>query len=406
MKKLLALVLFASLSACTIYRSKADLDEIKEMAAFSGTLETAEPNRPVFIGLFRDEGGEKTLATYFVRYGSGPFHFVVPAGSYQLFAFEDANGNLRFDDGEKTYYVGDTQPPVRLAEGTRHDAGLVRLAARSFDATALRAAAKRDLVENVELTSVHRGTVASLDDPRFTTDTGKEGMWTPRQALAEHGAGLFFLEAYDPARIPVVFVHGFSGTAGDFKAFAEALDRRQFQVWLFQYPSGIRIETASIFLQYILAEMRARHQFERYIVVAHSAGGLVARSALLKIQKEGGTLPCAFVTMSTPWGGVAAAEMGAKHSPLVFPAWLDMAPGSPFIKTLFDAPLRPSVSTHLFFGYVGGNGTDGAMSLESMLRPAAQQQAGRVRGFAESHRTILRSADSVRAVNESLRCGP
>jgi hypothetical protein len=147
-----------------------------------------------------------------------------------------------------------------------------------------------------------------------------------------------------------------------------------------------------------------RSRFKSYVVVAHSAGGLVSRSALLRMQREGGPMPCAFVTLSTPWGGIESAERGTRRSPVVLPAWIDLAPGSPFIRTMFDAPLRPAVSNHLFFGYAGGDGTDGAVSLKSMLRPAAQQQAMDVRAFAESHRSILRSAEPVRAVNDSLRC--
>jgi pimeloyl-ACP methyl ester carboxylesterase len=354
--------------------------------------------------LFRDEAGKKSLAAYFVRYGSGPFRFIVPAGSYQLFAFEDANGNMGYDDGEMSYYVGDRQPALRVTGAATHDAGTIRMAVQRIEVAELRAAAKRDLTTEIGLTSVHRGTVISLDDPRFTVESGKDGMWTPLQSVLENGAGIFFIEPYDPSRIPVVFVHGVSGTAGDFRALVDALDKRRFQAWFFQYPSGARLENAARFLQTLLAEMQARHRFERYIVVAHSAGGLVARSALTKIQKEGGALPCAFVTISTPWLGIESAETGTRLSPVVLPAWIDLAPGSPFVRTMFDTPLRPAVSWYLLFGYAGGDGTDGAVSLKSMLRPVAQAQANDVLAFAESHRSILRSPESIRAVNERLHC--
>jgi len=392
-----------ALSACSLYRAHQDLGDIGDMANVVGMLEAPEHSaRPLFIGLFRDENGSKSLAGYFVRYGTGPFRFIVPAGSYQLFAFEDANGNLRYDDGEASYYIGDRQAPAKIADGATYDAGTIRMTVRKLDVAELRAAARRDLTTSIELTSVHRGTIISLDDPRFSPDTGREGMWTPLQSVIEHGAGIFFLEPYDASRTPVVFVHGVSGTAGDFRAFADALDRRKFQAWFFQYPSGARLESAASFLQAMLAEMQARHRFQRYVVVAHSAGGLVARSALMKIQREGGMLPCAFVTVSTPWLGVESAQTGTRRSPVVLPAWIDLAPGSPFIRNMFDTPLRPP--HYLLFGYSGGSGTDGAVALESMLRNSAQQQAARVMGFPQSHRGILRSPDSVRAVNESLDC--
>ena len=99
-----------ALSACSLYRAHQDLGDIGDMANVVGMLEAPEHSaRPLFIGLFRDENGSKSLAGYFVRYGTGPFRFIVPAGTYQLFAFEDANGNLRYDDGEASYYIGDRQ---------------------------------------------------------------------------------------------------------------------------------------------------------------------------------------------------------------------------------------------------------------------------------------------------------
>jgi pimeloyl-ACP methyl ester carboxylesterase len=119
-----------------------------------------------------------------------------------------------------------------------------------------------------------------------TEGVTKDGMWTPLQSVLENGAGIFFIEPYDPSRIPVVFVHGVSGTAGDFRALVDALDKHRFQAWFFQYPSGGRLENVARFLQTLLAEMQARHRFERYIVVAHSAGGLVARSALRRSRRK------------------------------------------------------------------------------------------------------------------------
>src|SRR5258706_11947713 len=121
---LLALACCA-LSACALYRAHGDLGDIGELANVTGTLEVPGSTNPLFIGLFREEAGRKSLAAYFVRYGSGPFRFIVPAGSYPLFAFEDAHGSMGYDDGEASYYLGDRQPPPRGAGATTHDAGAV-----------------------------------------------------------------------------------------------------------------------------------------------------------------------------------------------------------------------------------------------------------------------------------------
>jgi pimeloyl-ACP methyl ester carboxylesterase len=387
---------------CALYRAQQDQDLAEAQASVAGSVQALDGYRgPIVVGLFRDESGAKTLAAYFVRYGSGPIRFIVPAGRYHVFAFQDTNGSLGFDPGEATYYVGDTQPPVLLAGGPEHDLGTLRMTQRPLDVTELRMTAERDLASSVELASVNRGTLARWDDPRFEPQEGREGMWTPLQAFTSNGAGLFFLEPYDPNRIPVLFVHGMAGTPRSFRPLAESLDRTRYQAWVFQYPSGIRLDLAAQFLQAMLAEMHARHRYPAYAIVAHSAGGLVSRAALQKIQREGGLLPRAFITLSTPWSGHEAAETGTRRSPVVLRAWLDLAPDSDFLRDLYAAPLRQTPS-YLLFGYAGGKGSDGSVTLRSMLRAAAQSEAVRVTGFSETHVSILGSREVAQVVNETL----
>ena len=391
-----------TLEGCALYRAQVDQNRAAAQASLVGNIEAAGGYRgPIVVGLFRDEAGAKSLAAYFVRYGSGAIRFIVPAGRYHVFAFQDANGNLGFDAGEASYYVGDTQPPLVLAGGPDHDAGTLRMTLRPLDVTELRMTAERDLSSSLELASVNRGTVARWEDPRFDPEEGREGMWTPLQSFTTHGAGLFFLEPYDANRIPVVFVHGMAGTPRSFKPIAESLDRTRYQAWVFQYPSGIRLDLAAQFLQAMLAEMHARHRFSTYALVAHSAGGLVARAALQRIQREGGAMPQVFITISTPWSGHDAAETGTRRSPVVLRAWLDLAPGSDFLRELYASPLRQTPS-YLLFGYVGGKGSDGSVTLRSMLRPAAQSEAVRVIGFAETHISILESREAGQAVAAAI----
>ena len=386
------------IGSCALYRAQADQHRAEAQASLVGHIEAAPGYQGAIVaGLFRDEGGAKSLAAYFVRYGTGPIRFIVPPGRYHLFAFQDSNGSLGFDDGEASYYVGDKQPPLALEGGPDLDVGTLRMTVRALDATDLRMTAERDLASSMELASVHRGTVAGWDDARFEPAEGREGMWTPLHAYEARGAGLFFLEPYDANRIPVVFVHGMAGTPRSFKTLAGSLDRKRYQAWVFQYPSGIRLDLAAQFLQALLAEMQARHRFPAYAVVAHSAGGLVSRAALQKIQREGGALPQVFITLSTPWSGHEAAETGTRHSPVVLRAWLDLAPGSDFLRGLYETPLQHTPS-HLLFGYAGGKGSDGAVTLRSMLRPAAQAEAVRVAGFNETHISILESREVAQTV--------
>jgi len=52
------------------------------------------------------------------------------------------------------------------------------------------------------------GEVTRLDDPRFAPEIGVEGMWQYYDFLLEGRPGIYFLEPYDPTKIPVLFVHG------------------------------------------------------------------------------------------------------------------------------------------------------------------------------------------------------
>jgi hypothetical protein len=64
--------------------------------------------------------------------------------------------------------------------------------------------------------------------------------------------------------------------------------------------------------------------------------------------------------------------------------------------------LPPAIPHYLFFGYEGGKGTDGTVSLASQLAPWAQDGAVEVYGFPENHVDILRSPAVIAKLNEVL----
>lgn len=215
---------------------------------------------------------------------------------------------------------------------------------------------------------------------------------------------MFFLEPYDATKVPVLFVHGAGGCAQDFKALLNHLDRTRFQPWMYQYPSGLRLKMSSYELLQALTELYAKYRFERIALVAHSVGGLVSRSAINAMTDHFSEHPLSlFVSISTPWDGVRSAELGVKHSPIVIPVWMDIVPNSPFLKNLFEKPLRPSIAYYLLFGVVGGNGTDGVVPLESEISLRAQADAERIYGFPEDHMSILRSPFVINRINILLR---
>jgi hypothetical protein len=94
--------------------------------------------------------------------------------------------------------------------------------------------------------------------------------------------------------------------------------------------------------------------------------------------------------------------MGTKYSPVVLPVWLDMSPGSPYLKNLFSTKLPDTLPYYLFFGYEGGSGTDGTVSLRSMLDLSAQDQSARIVAFPGNHMSVLQSPAVIQRLNALL----
>lgn len=104
--------------------------------------------------------------------------------------------------------------------------------------------------------------------------------------------GLYFVTPYDPAKIPVVFVHGLVSSPDAFKNTLNHLMpqkwfRDRYQVWLYNYPTGNPwIYSSMIFrekMREAISHVRAQgpdHNLRRMVLVCHSMGGLLCRSSV------------------------------------------------------------------------------------------------------------------------------
>jgi pimeloyl-ACP methyl ester carboxylesterase len=256
------------------------------------------------------------------------------------------------------------------------------------------------------------GEIVSLDDPRFSEATAEAGMWQFYDFLIAGRAGIYFLEPYDPKRIPVLFVHGINGTPQNFSSLIARLDRRRFQPWVVYYPSGARLETVVIWLDELFTRLELSLRFDTAVVVAHSMGGLVSRGFVLRHHETSAKDPIRmFVTISSPLGGMVSAGEGVESSPIVVRSWYGLAPGSPYLDGLFyqDPATRThrrrlpnQVAYHMMFGFKGGSSSDGVVQLASQLRPEAQEEASSLRGYDETHTGILDSPAVAAHLNEIL----
>ena len=98
------------------------------------------------------------------------------------------------------------------------------------------------------------------------------------------GAGLYFLEPYDPDKIPLIFVHGLMSTGFMWRNVANEIEadpelRRRYQVWVFNYPTGNPVLYSALRLREELAKVEQLCPAPKhgYVIVGHSMGGLLAR---------------------------------------------------------------------------------------------------------------------------------
>jgi pimeloyl-ACP methyl ester carboxylesterase len=257
-----------------------------------------------------------------------------------------------------------------------------------------------------QLTAV--GELAALSDPRFSRANAEDGLWRPYDFLTKTRAGIYFLQPYDPRRIPVLFVHGINGTPIEFEYLIGQLDRTRFQAWVYYYPSGAHIPAVADHLDQTMSKLQLRYGFPRFAVVAHSMGGLVSRGFVQRhaVGPNAASIPL-LITISTPWGGHKGAQVGVDTAPVVVRVWEDMAPGSAYQRSLYAAPLPAATRHHLIFTYNRksasfGESDDQVVTVASELLPQAQRDAAKLYGFDENHTSVLRNSQVSLLINQLL----
>ncbi len=369
-----------------------------------------EPWAAIVVVAYAGEPPQVRVADSIILPRPGPYFLLVPVGAHQVAAFEDRNGDRVLDSDEPVAALFDGHS-VAVGGGQILDGLDLALRGDAPNDLGLAIAVPRDSVVGVDaLPRPHLGEVTTLDDPRFSESAARSGLWRPVDFVFEIGAGVYFLEPYDPDRVPVVFIHGALGHPANWRYLVERLDRRRFQPWLVYYPTAARIGLIAAAIGQWLQSLDATYDARSPVLVAHSMGGLVARELLnqqLADVRDEIPDPIALVTISTPWLGHSAAALGVAQAPVVAPSWHDLAPGSPFLTNLLHEPLPAGVSFSLLFTYGGGSRwigapNDGVVTLASQLAPEAQQQAARVIGFDADHRSVLRNPAVADEVNRML----
>ena len=192
----------------------------------------------------------------------------------------------------------------------------------------------------------------------------------------------------DPARIPVVVVHGIFSSGRDMERLARHLRSKGRQVLVPTLtPNGGQSPLEDLARQladYVEREIPGR-QFD---MVGFSMGGLVSR---YYVQRLGGIDRVgSFVTVATPHHGTQLARLAK------LPGWVQMRPGSDFLRDLdCDADSLRSVNFTSFY-----------TPLDTIIVPARSSempQARNVRKWAVIHPSLILEMRCIRAVSDALR---
>ncbi|MCK8071728.1 alpha/beta fold hydrolase [Vibrio sp. 1CM23M] len=393
--RLLSTVLLLSsvLSGCSNFRNLSNEIQAIDSITNQYTITLSQPasGSAVVIEQIKDIN-KSEVDGYDGIIDSDSIHLHVSNNIHYLLVFEDKNQdlNLQADEAFSVVNLRDHQDKSTIE---------VSLAINESDAP--RAFVDRSLSSllKIELDLVDIGTVVDLTDPPFEKGNAKLGMWQPLTFLLEDNAGLYFLSEYDPNKIPILFVHGINSTALDFAPLIEKVDQSKYQIWVFNYPSGLSLSLNSKGLNNLFHTVVTEYKIQQLHVVAHSMGGLIVTNSIRQCRI--GQL-CDFIssvtTISSPFGGVESAKQGVEYSPVVMPAWVDLNPDGQFISDLFVENNQIHIPHFLAFGYNSGdlfntNSNDGVINLSSQLSRPAQLNADQIRGYNENHLSILDNED-------------
>jgi hypothetical protein len=126
--------------------------------------------------------------------------------------------------------------------------------------------------------------MCDLDDLKI------QNVLTPDRFMEE--TGIYFLQPYDPKKIPLVLVHGLVSSPDAFKNMIndiapEPWFREKYQIWLYSYPTGNPWIFSSMKFRELMHEACAYARtkgddtnLNRMVIACHSMGGLVTRSSI------------------------------------------------------------------------------------------------------------------------------
>ena len=257
------MLLGAVTTGCAFSRLHNDLARYDHFRhEFKGTVELVDLDHEALVVIaMRDIEGSDVFA-YRVMSGPGNFDFKAEDQTLYFFAFDDLNMDFTFQPGEP-FGLNAPAGSVDSVSAPVDDIRITITAASSEQQHYPPAIVDYQLTNLTALAGLdfNLGTVTKLDHAWFSEQQAKKGLWEPYGFMEDGGAGIHFLEEYDPDRVPVLFVHGINGTPRNFAAMIENLDKSRYQAWVYSYPSGLRMASLANGLYGFVETLKRRYGF-------------------------------------------------------------------------------------------------------------------------------------------------
>jgi len=384
-----------TLNACSLKTIKEQSTRFDKYASITGQASIGyQTDSPIVVAVLTYDDVKINIISQTQVDGNGDYQFNLLPGDYLVGAYIDNNNNQVRDQNESAvmHSVNDERfSTISLVESQAITLPLLTVSEGQ------NIGSSNKVIYSASKVRENIGRIISIDDPMFSKQNATMGLWRPFDFAKKIGGGLMFLQEYDQNKIPVLFVHGISGSPTEFKAVIEQLDTEKFQPWILYYPSGVPLDLVSDYMLSSLIKLQSIHGFEHIQLISHSMGGLVTRTFLREHEQANTDFNVSlYVTVNSPLYGMESAASGVKSSPIVIASWRDLATGSDYIKAAHQWKVPGSLPYHLFFSYVAGEDGDGVVPLSSQLSLSLQDEAIRIYGSQASHAGILAKPDFIK----------
>lgn len=202
-----------------------------------------------------------------------------------------------------------------------------------------------------------------------------------------HREGIYFLEPYDPQKIPILFVHGLMSSPHAWINFVNDLNanpefRKRYQPWVLFYPSGGPIGGNALRLREHLKDLEKRYPLKRnMVVVGHSMGGLLTQMQVTDSKR-------------VLWDTVFQGNADSLYKKL---------PETSLVKRALIFKPNPHISEVIFFSVPHRGSRLADMRISALAARLIRMPAKLVHDFNPEMRGVLRDIDpQLRSIPTSI----